>query len=105
MICFLFLAKCRAKCLAARACMISLDIYMLCTAPVIRVVDTFDCLTVDADLLAWMRNSACKTVSASFMKALTACIFTVTGMLAAHHDIAFTAAVVLIIGTITYATG
>ena len=78
---------------------------MLCTAPVIRVVDTFDCLTVDADLLAWMRNSACKTVSASFMKALTACIFTVTGMLADHHDIAFTAAVVLIIGTITYATG
>lgn len=85
--------------------MISLDVNMLCTAPVIRVVDTLYCLTVDADVLAWMRDSTCKTVTASLMKALTTRILTVTGMLAAHHDIALTAAVVFVIGTIAYATG
>ena len=85
--------------------MISLDVNMLCTAPVIRVVDTLYYLTVDADVLAWMRDSTCKAVTASFMKALTTRILTVTGMLSTHHDIALTAAVVFVIGTIAYATG
>jgi hypothetical protein len=34
------------------------------------------------------------------VKAFTACIVTVTGMLSADHDISFTAAFILIIGTV-----
>lgn len=85
--------------------MISLDIDMLRAAAVIRIVHTLHSFAVDADMLAWMRHGARKAVAAPLMKAFTAGILTVAGMLSAHHDIALAAAVVFVIGTIAYSTG
>jgi hypothetical protein len=39
------------------------------------------------------------------METLTAGIFTIARMLTPHHNITFTAAMVFVIGTITYSTG
>jgi len=85
--------------------MISLDINMLCTTAVIRIVNALYCLAVNANVLTWVRNSTCKTIAASFMETFTAGIFTITRMLTPHHNIALTAAMVFVIGTITYSTG
>ena len=71
---------------------------------VIAVIDTFDRLTVDADRMAWMRQGITERFSSLSLlrKALTAGAVTVTGVLAAHHDISLAAQTVLIIGTIFY---
>jgi hypothetical protein len=73
---------------------------MVCLTSIVGVVDTFNSLTVYAYSVAWMGYCACKAVARSLVKAFTACIVTVTGMLAADHDISFTAAFILIIGTV-----
>lgn len=78
---------------------------MVRIAAVIAVVDTSCRFTVNADGLAWMRDSACKAVAASLVKAFTACTITVTGMFPADHNVAFAAAAVFVIGAVCYATG
>ena len=100
-----FFTESRAECLPARSRMISFDVDMFRTAAVIRIVHTLHCLTVDADMLARMRHGTRKAVTAPLVKTFTTCIFTVAGMLSAHHDIALAAAVVFVVGTIAYSTG
>jgi len=78
---------------------------MLCFAAIICIINTFYSLAVNAYGLAWVGYRAGKTVPASLMEALTAGIITITGMFTTYHNIAFTAAVILIIGTVTYSTG
>ena len=85
--------------------MVSLDVNMICFAAVIRIVYAFHCLAIDADMLAWVRDSTRKTVAASLVKALAAGIIAVAGMFSSHHDIALAAAVVFVVSTIAYSTG
>ena len=102
---WLFFTESRAECLSACARMVPLDINMLCTAAVIRIVHAFHGLTIDADMLAWVWNCTCKAIAAPLVKALTAGIITVAGMFSSHHDIALATAAVFVVGTITYSTG
>lgn len=85
--------------------MVPLDVNMLRIAAVIRIVYALHCFAVDADMLAWMGNRACKAVAAPLVKALAAGIITVTGMLSSHHDVTLAAAVVFVVGTIAHSTG
>ena len=80
----------------------ALDIYMIRHALVIAVINTFYRLTVDADRMTWMRQGITERFSSLSLlrKALTAGVVTVTGVLAAHHDVSLAAQTVLIIGTI-----
>jgi len=73
---------------------------MVRVTTVVIIVNTPYRFTVNADGLAWMRNSACKAVAASLMKALAASAVAVTSMLSAYHDIALATAMVFVIGTV-----
>ena len=73
---------------------------MVRMAAVVAVVDTFCRLTVNADRLARVRNCACERIAASLVKAFTARVIAVTGMFSTYHNVAFTAAMVFVIGTI-----
>jgi len=88
--------------LSAVAGSATLDIHMIRHALVIAVINTFYRLTVDADRMAWMRQGIAERFSSLSLlrKALTAGAVTVTGVLAAHHDVSLAAQTVLIIGTI-----
>ena len=79
---------------------------MICHALVIAVINTFYRLTVDADRMAWMRQGITERFSSLSLlrKALTTGAVTVTGVLAAHHDVSLAAQTVLIIGTIFHNT-
>ena len=101
----LFFHKSSAGCLPAVAGAASSDIHMVSSTFVIAVMHTVHRFTVNADGLAWMRDSACKAVAASLVKAFTACTITVTGMFPADHNVAFAAAAVFVIGAVCYATG
>ena len=105
-VCFLFFCKSSAGRLSAVAGTASLDIHMIRHALVIAVINTFYRLTVDADRMAWMRQGITERFSSLSLlrKAFTAGAVTVTGMLAAHHDVSLTAQTVLIIGTIFHNT-
>ena len=98
----LLFRKSSAGRLSAVAGTAALDIHMIRHTLVIAVIDTFDRLTVDADRMAWMRQGITERFSSLSLlrKALTAGAVTVTGVLAAHHDISLAAQTVLIIGTI-----
>lgn len=85
--------------------MISFDVDMIRAAAVVFIVHALYCLTVDADVLARVRDRARKAVAAPLVKTLTAGVLTVAGMFSAHHDISLAAAVVFVIGTIAYSTG
>lgn len=85
--------------------MVSLDVDMICMTAVILIVHALHRLAVDADILARVGDSARKAVPASLVKALAAGVITVAGMLPSYHDIALTAVVVFVVGTIAYATG
>ena len=88
--------------LSAVAGSAALDIHMIRHTLVIAVINTFYRLTVDADRMAWMRQGIAERFSSLSLlrKALTAGAVTVTGVLAAHHDVSLAAQTVLIIGTI-----
>ena len=80
----------------------ALDIYMIRHTLIITVIDALYRLTVDADRMTWMRQGITERFSSLSLlrKALTAGVVTVTGVLAAHHDVSLAAQTVLIIGTI-----
>ena len=101
-VCFLFFCKSSAGRLSAVASTAALNIHMIRHALVIAVINTFYRLTVDADGMAWMRQGITERFSSLSLlrKALTAGAVTVTGVLAAHHDISLAAHTILIIGTI-----
>lgn len=101
-VCFLFSCKSSTGRLSAVAGSAALDIHMIRHALVIAVINTFYRLTVDADRMAWMRQGITERFSplSLLRKALTAGVVTVTGVLAAHHDVSLAAQTVLIIGTI-----
>ena len=105
-VCFLFFCKSSTGRLSAVAGTAALDIHMICHALVIAVINTFYRLTVDADRMAWMRQGITERFSSLSLlrKALTAGAVTVTGVLAAHHDVSLAAQTVLIIGTIFHNT-
>ena len=88
--------------LSAIAGSAALDIYMIRHTLIITVIDALYRLTVDADRMAWMRQGIAERFSSLSLlrKALTAGAVTVTGVLAAHHDVSLAAQTVLIIGTI-----
>ena len=75
---------------------------MIRHALVVAVINTVYRLTVDADRMTWMRQGITERFSSLSLlrKALTAGAVTVTGVLAAHHDVSLAAQTVLIIGTI-----
>ena len=102
----LVVCKSSAGRLSAVAGSAALDLHMICHALVIAVINTFYRLTVDADRMAWMRQGITERLSSLSLlrKALTAGAVTVTGMLAAHHDVSLAAQTVLIIGTIFHNT-
>lgn len=104
--CFLSLRKCCTGSFLAVTGAAALDIHMIRHALVIAVIDTLHCLAIDADGLTGMGQGTGKGIpSLSLLrKALTAGAVTVTGMLAAHHDVSLTAQTVLIIGTIFHNT-
>ena len=99
---FLFFCKSSAGRLSAVAGTAALNIHMIRHALVIAVINTFYSLTVDTDGMAWMRQRITERLSSLSLlcKALTAGAVTVTGVLAAHHDVSLAAQTVLIIGTI-----
>lgn len=101
-VCFLFFCKSSTGRLSAVAGSATLDIHMIRHALVIAVINTFYRLTVDADRMAWMSQGIAERFSSLSLlrKALTAGAVTVTGVLAAHHDVSLAAQTVLIIGTI-----
>ena len=105
-VCFLFFCKSSAGRLSAVAGAAALDVHMIRHTLVIAVIDALYRLTVDADRMAWMRQGITERFSSLSIlrKALTAGAVTVTGMLAAHHDVSLTAQTVLIIGTIFHNT-
>ena len=90
----------------AVACTASLDIHMVCRTLIIRIINTFYRLTVDADRSAGMRQRAGKRIiPLSFLrKAVAAGVVTIAGMFAANHDIAFTTIAVCVIGTVFHTT-
>ena len=94
------LPESRAQCLFAVSRSGASDIHMLRVTFIIGVVHTFCRLTVDADRPAGMLQRADIRVAASLGKALTAGPVTVTGVTASHHDIPFTAAILLIIAAV-----
>ena len=89
-----------AQCLFAVAGAAAPDIHMFRVTFIIGVVHTFCRLTVDADRPAGMFERADIRVAASLRKALTAGPVTIAGMTASHHDIPFTAAILLIIAAV-----
>ena len=88
--------------LSAVAGSAALDVHMLRHTLIITIINALYCLTVDADRMAWMRQGIAERFSSLSLlrKALTAGSVTVTGVLAAHHDVSLAAQTVLIIGTI-----
>lgn len=105
-VCFLFLCKCGAGGLSAVAGSAALDVHMIRHTLIITIINALYCLTVDADRMAWMRQGIAERFSSLSLlrKALTAGAVTVTGVLAAHHDVSLAAQTVLIIGTIFHNT-
>ena len=73
---------------------------------VIAVIDAFYRLAVDADGFAGMGQGTGKGITSLSLlrKAFTTSTVTVTGMLAAYHDVSFTAQAILIIGTTIHNT-
>ena len=104
--CFLSLSKCGTGSLSAVAGPASLDVHMIRHTLIIAVIDALDCLAVDADGPAGMRQGVTERIpSLSLLrKAFTAGAVTVAGMFAAHHDVSLAAQTVLIIGTIFHNT-
>ncbi len=92
--------------LSAVAGAVALDVHMLRHTLVIAVIDTFYRLAVDADGTAWMRQGTGKRIlSISLLcKTFATGAVTVTGMLAAYHDITLAAQTILIIRTVFYNT-
>ena len=88
--------------LSAVAGSAALDIHMIRHTLIITVIDALYRLTVDADRMAWMSQGAAERIPplSLLRKALTAGAVTVTGVLAAHHDVSLAAQTVLVIGTI-----
>ena len=104
--CFLSLSKCGTGSLSAVAGPASLDVHMIRHTLIIAVIDALDCLAVDADGPAGMRQGVTERIPSLplLCKAFTAGALTVAGMFAAHHDISLAAQTVLIIGTIFHNT-
>ena len=102
----LLFRKSSAGGLSAVAGSAALDIHMIRHTLVIAVINTFYRLTVDADRMTWMRQGITERFSSLSLlrKALTAGVVTVTGVLAAHHDVSLAAQTVLVIGTIFHNT-
>jgi hypothetical protein len=71
-------------------------------ALIIAVVNALYCLTVDADGPAGMLQRAGEGIVSlpALRKALTAGAVTVTGMLAAHHNVPLAAEAILVVGAI-----
>ena len=92
--------------LSAVAGSAALDVHMLRHTRIITIINALYCLTVDADRMAWMRQGIAERFSSLSLlrKALTAGAVTVTGVLAAHHDVTLAAQTILIIGTIFHNT-
>ena len=105
-VCFLSLRKSGTGGLSAIAGTATLDVHMIRHTLIIAVIDTLDCLTVNADSPAGMGQGVTERIpSLSLLrKAFTAGAITVTGMFAAHHDVSLAAQTVLIIGTIFHNT-
>ena len=84
----------------------ALDIYMIRHTLVIAVIDALYRLAVNADGLTGMRQGITERFSSFSLlrKTFTAGAITVTGVLAAHHDVSLTAQTVLVIGTIFHNT-
>lgn len=101
-VCFLFFCKSSTGRLSTVVGSAALDIYMIRHTLIITVIDALYRLTVDADRMAWMRQGVAERIPplSLLRKALTAGAVTVTGVLAAHHDVSLAAQTVLIIGTI-----
>lgn len=101
-VCFLFFCKSSTGRLSAVAGTAALDIHMIRHTLVIAVINTFYRFTVDTDGMAWMRQGTAERIPplSLLRKALAAGAVTVTGVLAAHHDVSLAAQTVLIIGTI-----
>lgn len=93
------LAESSAYRVAACVRVAALDVHMLRAAAVVRIIYALCHLAVNAYRRAWMGNRARVHVAASLVKALTARILTVAGMLAAYLNISLAAAFVLIIRT------
>jgi len=77
---------------------------MFCVALVIGIIYAFDGLAVNAYRPAGMIQGTDIRIFPSLGKTLTACPVTSICVAASHHDISFTAIVILIIGTVFYTT-
>jgi len=102
----LFLFKGRAGCPLAVTGAAALNVYMICVAFVIGVVDTFYRFAVNADGSAGVGNGALKGIHTLLLlsEALTAGAVAVAGMLPAHHNVSLAAQMLVIVGTIFYRT-
>lgn len=80
------------------------DIHALRVALIIAVIHAFARFTVNGDRFARVIERASVAVSFSVAKALTAGVLAVFRLTSAHHDIAFAAIAVRIVGTIDCGT-
>jgi hypothetical protein len=71
---------------------------------IIGIIDTLDSLTVNTDCAAGVIERTDIGIVASLGKAFTACPVASIRMTASHHDVPFTAIIILIIGTVFYST-
>ena len=77
---------------------------MLRVALVVTIIHAFDRFAIDTDRPAGMLQGTGIGIILFLRKTLTACIVTTVCMFAAHHDITLAAALILVVGTIVYAT-
>lgn len=81
------------------------DIHMIRIALIIRIINAFVRLTVNADGIAWMGYGTCEYPHiASVFKAAATGIILTAGVPALHHDIPLAAAPVTVIGTVFHGT-
>jgi len=87
-------------CVPATACIAATDIYALCMALIITVVNTFACFTINTDCFARMIQRTLIAVTAFVYKAFATGIHDLLRLASANHDITLTAVMILIIGTV-----
>ena len=101
----LFFFKRSTCCFFAGVRAAALGIHMIRIALIIRVINAFIRLAVNADRPAGMGNRTCKRPHiASVFKALAAGVILAAGMSAGHHDIPLAAAPVTVVGTVFHGT-
>ena len=101
----LFFFESSTCCFFAGICSAALDIHMVRIALIIRIINAFVRLTVNADRPAGMGDGTCKRPHiAPVLKALTAGIILAAGVPAGHHDIPLAAAPVAVVGTVFHGT-